>query len=76
MSGKAHAKSAHTIIALLAAARRKEAALLDQLAQVESRLGTEAETPGDLDHAREIAHRLVSIACVYALSVHPEFSKP
>lgn len=60
-----------TITALLASARKKEAELLATLHIIEARLGTPGEQPNDIEAAREIAHRLVSIACVELLAQMP-----
>jgi hypothetical protein len=53
-----------TVEALIASARLKEAAYLLLLKKIEARLGTPAEQPNDLSAVRQLAHSLLSIACV------------
>jgi hypothetical protein len=41
---------------------------IDELKAVEKNLGTPLEKPGDLDRARELAHRINNLLTAYRLS--------
>ena len=66
-----------TIETLIADARIKEAAYLLLLEKIEARLGTPDEQPNDLHAVRQLAHSLISIACVTSFDPsRPHSQKP
>ena len=66
-----------TVEQLIESARLKEAAYLLLLEKIEARLGTPAEQPNDLHAVRQIAHTLLSLACVTSfVPSRPHQKKP